>query len=107
MNDLPGEMPAILIVDDEPLVRQLLSDILSDEYRCQIADSAESAMSAIEERQFNLVISDINLGGMSGVELIPHIRELSPDTVVMMISGAATLDTAVEAMRTGSFDYLK
>ncbi len=99
--------PSILIVDDEPLVRQILFDVMSDEFSCEAVGSAEEALAAFESRSFELVISDINLGGMSGVELIPRIKEISPDTVVMMISGDGTMDSAIASMREGAFDYLR
>src|SRR5688572_8845610 len=107
MNGLPVGKPAILVIDDDLAVRSLLYDLLSDDYYCETAASAEEGLSAVKEKRFNLVISDINLGGMSGVDMIPCIREVYPDTVVMMISGANTIDSAVDAMRVGSFDYLK
>lgn len=107
MNDLPLRSPTVLIVDDESAVRQLLADILSPEFNCKLAGSAEAALTMIEHFPFNLVISDINLGGMSGVELIPRIRETAPDTVVLMISGSGAIDSAIDAMRVGSFDYIR
>ena len=99
--------PSILIVDDEPLVRQILFDVLSDEFACVAVGSAEDALAAFASRSFELVISDINLGGMSGVELIPRIKKISPDTVVMMISGEGSMDSAIASMREGAFDYLR
>ena len=99
--------PSILIVDDEPLIRRILFDVLSDEFSCQAVGSAEEALAAFASRSFELVISDINLGGMSGVDLIPHIKKISPDTVVMMISGEGTMDSAIASMREGAFDYLR
>jgi diguanylate cyclase len=100
-------IPSILIVDDEEGVRNLLQDILCDEYGCVLAASAEEALEAFGSKQFGIVVSDINLGGMSGVEMIPHIHSRSPDTVVMMISGNLTIDAAIEAMRLGAFDYVR
>jgi diguanylate cyclase (GGDEF)-like protein len=107
MTNKNNQKPNILIVDDEPLVRNLLSDILSDSSDCAMAESAEHALSMLGEKTFNLVISDINLGGMTGIELIPEIFASSPDTVVMMISGNQTIDSAIEAIRVGAFDFIK
>ena len=101
------EIPAILIVDDEPHVLQLLTDILSTRYKCVGVGSAEEALAAMNAERFNIVVSDINLGGLSGVEMIPHVHELAPDTVVMMISGDLSLDSPIQAMRKGAFDYLQ
>ncbi len=97
----------ILIVDDEPSVRDLLFAILSEKYTCTGAASAEQALSFLEHETFDLVISDINMGGMSGIELISRAVASSPDTVVMMISGNQTIDSPIEAIRSGAFDYLR
>src|SRR5688500_6396018 len=106
MNDTTETKPQILIVDDESSIRDLLAQMLADEYHCVTSESAEAAILECEARKFELVISDINLGGMTGVEMVPRIKSLSPDTVVMMISGANSVDTAIDAMRVGVFDYL-
>ncbi len=58
------------------------------------------------EVEFQLVISDITMPGMSGLEMIPHVKELSPNTVVVMISGMQTVESAIGALRLGAFDYL-
>ena len=107
MSSHTSPNPSILIVDDEPPVRQLLTNMLAGRCTCIDAGSAEEALSALRSQQFALVISDINLGGMSGVEMIPHVHEASPDTVVMMISGNVTMDSPIDALRKGAFDYLQ
>ncbi len=96
----------ILIIDDEPLIRNLIEEILKDEYSCKTAGSAEEALNILQTHKFNLVLTDINLGGMSGIELIPHIQASAPDTVIMMISGEKTIENAISAMRLGAFDYI-
>ena len=97
----------ILVVDDEPLVRNLLKDLLSDKYVCATADSAESALSMLKKIQFNLVISDINLGTTNGIDMIPEVFNAAPETVVMMVSGNQSIDNVIEALRVGAFDYIK
>ena len=97
----------ILIVDDETSVRNLLCSILEDKYRCTSVGSAEEALSCLASDTFDLVISDQNMGGMSGIELTARVVASSPDTVVMMISGNQTIDTPIEAIRSGAFDYIK
>src|SRR5437764_9721594 len=97
----------ILIVDDEPSIRHLLHSILCDDYTCTLAESAETALSRLENETFDVIISDINMGGMSGIELISHVVKSSPDTVVMVISGNQTIDSPIEAIRRGAFDYVK
>ena len=98
--------PAILIIDDDEQVRNLLKEILSDGNDCALAGSAEDALALLSTRSFNLVICDINMGGISGLELVPRVLEQTPDTVVVMISGQQTIDVAIESMRAGAFDYI-
>jgi putative nucleotidyltransferase with HDIG domain len=98
--------PRILIVDDEVEITEILADLLSEEYECTRAGSAEEALSRLQESEFQLVISDITMPGMSGLDMIPHVKEFSPDTVVVMISGMQTVESAIGALRLGAFDYL-
>ena len=98
--------PRILIVDDEVEITEILADLLSDDYECLRAASAEEALARLTENEFQLVISDITMPGMSGLDMIPHVKELSPDTVVVMISGMQTVESAIGALRLGAFDYL-
>jgi response regulator RpfG family c-di-GMP phosphodiesterase len=96
----------VLVVDDEPDIRDILFDLLSFDYDCTTVSSAEEAIDRLSAQKIDLVISDITMGGMSGLEMIPHILRLSPETVVVMISGMQTIESAIEALRTGAFDYI-
>ena len=98
--------PRILIVDDEVEITEILADLLSEDYECLKAGSAEDALARLRESEFQLVISDITMPGMSGLEMIPHVKKLSPETVVVMISGMQTVESAIGALRLGAFDYL-
>lgn len=98
--------PTILIIDDEEQIRSLLVDLLGSTYQCSDAGSAEEALTALSRETFDLVISDIDMGGMSGLELVPRVHSLSPDTVVVMISGNHDIEFAIRAMRVGAFDYI-
>lgn len=98
--------PRIMIVDDEVEITEILADLLSEDYDCVRAGSAEQALSLLRQSQFQLVISDITMPGMSGLEMIPHVKEQSPETVVVMISGMQTVESAIGALRLGAFDYL-
>jgi len=98
--------PRILIVDDEVEITEILADLLSDDHDCLKAGSAEQALVLLRQNEFQLVISDITMPGMSGLEMIPHVKKLSPDTVVVMISGMQTVESAIGALRLGAFDYL-
>src|SRR5438270_8907116 len=98
--------PRLLIVDDEPEVRGVLCDLLSYSYDCAEAASAEEALAKLREQEYDLVISDITMSGMSGLEMIPHVKAISPDTGIVMISGMQTIESAINALRLGAFDYL-
>ena len=96
----------ILIVDDEHEITEILSDLLSVDYDCQKAGSAEDALARLAGSDFQLVISDITMPGMSGLEMLPFVNRISPKTVVIMISGMQTVESAIGALRSGAFDYL-
>lgn len=96
----------ILIVDDEPLIREALCQFLSETYQCALAASAEEALAKIEEEKFGVVISDINMPGMSGLEMISQIPAKSPFTSVIVITGQQVVDDAIQALRAGAFDYI-
>src|SRR6185369_11323006 len=106
-NQMPTPpSPRILIVDDEAEITEILADLLSGDYECLRAGSAEQALAHLREHQlradqFQLVISDITMPGMSGLEMIPHVKEISPETVVVMISGMQTVESAIGALRLG------
>ncbi len=96
----------ILIADDEPGIRTLLHQFLCESYDCTCVSSAEEALALIRSEQFDLVLSDIQMGGISGLEMLPRVLELTPGTSVVMISGEQTIDSAIQAMRAGAFDYI-
>jgi diguanylate cyclase (GGDEF)-like protein len=100
------QKPKVLIIDDEEQIRHLLIDVLGSGYDCSDAGSAEEALAALSENTFDLVISDIDMGAMSGLELVPRVHSLSPDTVVVMVSGNQDIGFAIEALRVGAFDYI-
>ena len=96
----------LLVADDDLAVRSVLTDFLSADYECEAVGSAEGALELLESGEYQIVLSDISMEGMSGLELIPRVRDLSPDTLVIMVSGSQDIETAVEALRAGAFDYI-
>ncbi|MBV9926013.1 MAG: response regulator [Acidobacteria bacterium] len=106
MSKTLGTRARILVADDEPEIRHVLCDLLSPLYGCEAVGSAEEALERLRDAGYDLVISDIMMGGMSGLELIPRVKELAPDTVVIMISGVQTVESAINALRAGAFDYV-
>ena len=96
----------ILIVDDEPQIRGILRELFSEDHKCVEAASAEESLDLLRTEQFDLILTDIVMGGMSGLEMVAQARELAPETVVIMISAEQTISNAIEAMRAGAFDYI-
>ena len=100
-------LPPILVVDDEKNMRLTLRSVLSDEgYRVEVVESAEDALEALEQKEFLMVITDAQLGGMSGYELLPKIQQRWPQLPTLMITAYATPKLAVEAIKSGAMDYL-
>jgi DNA-binding response OmpR family regulator len=96
-----------LIVDDEQNILLFLSEALEDEgYKITTKGSGKEAVSIIEHENFDLVLVDLKLHDIDGLEVTREVKKHSPDTVVIMLTGHGSLDTAVEAMRFGVFDYL-
>lgn len=96
----------VLIVDDDEQIRNLLRELLCADHKCVVAGSVDEALAILQTVSFDLVLSDINLGPGSGLSLVPRILELAPETVVIMISGQQAIESAIEAMRVGAFDYI-
>jgi response regulator RpfG family c-di-GMP phosphodiesterase len=101
-----GRRARVLVADDEPEIRDVLVDLLSPAYECVAVGSAEEALLCLHSGGYDLVISDIMMGGMSGIEMIPHVLKMSSDIVVIMISGVQTVESAINALRAGAFDYV-
>ena len=98
---------AILVVDDEESLREVISRKLQSEgYECVRASSGEEALKALAKRSFDLVLSDIRMPGMSGMDLLTQIRSEHADMAVMMLTAVSSMETAVEAMKIGAYDYV-
>ena len=96
----------VLIIDDEPNILSILYSLLCDQYECKTATSAAEALEYLKQDSYELVLSDIMMPGMSGLELLEEISRLGGDTVVVLISGNLSIQSAIEAMRRGAFDYV-
>lgn len=100
-------MSSILIVDDDQSMREFLEILLTREgYQVSLAGSGEEACRILGREVFDLVISDIRMKDIDGLEVLRKTKQISPETMVVMISAFATAETAVEAMREGAYDYV-
>ncbi len=101
------ESVKILVVDDDASIRNMLVIVLKEEnYEVIAADSSESALKQLKSGGFDLVISDIKMPGISGIELLKKIKVINPDVPVIMITAFASANDAVEAMKLGAEDYI-
>jgi len=97
----------ILVVDDEPLIRESLYEILRIEgYSVRMASNGEEAMALINEKNFDIVVTDFKLPKKNGLELLVSIKKNFPKTEVILITGYGSIESAVEAMKLGAFDYI-
>jgi DNA-binding NtrC family response regulator len=102
-------MPKILIIEDEAAIRRVLVKILSEENKSYQVDEAEDGLIGIEmikKDDFDLILCDIKMPKMDGVEVLEAVKKLKPEIPIVMISGHGDLDTAVNTMRLGAFDYI-
>jgi DNA-binding NtrC family response regulator len=99
-------MAAILIVDDDEAVRDVLYDLFSDGHLCHVAATAEQALTFIDDQPYDVVLTDISMPGLSGLELLGHLRQARPGTPVIVISGIGDRTHAEGLIRLGAFDFL-
>lgn len=98
---------SILVVDDEESIRTALSRKLEDEqYRCVLAASGEEALTEASKQVFDIVLLDVKMPGLTGIDVLPEIIRAYPDTVVIMATGVVDLQTAVDALNLGACDYV-
>ncbi len=97
----------ILIVDDERALREELAEFFHDQNLCcAIAGDAEQALELVREQDFDIVLTDIRMPGIDGIEFVWQLRDMAPETLVLMITAHPSVDTAVSAMRLGVIDYV-
>jgi putative nucleotidyltransferase with HDIG domain len=96
----------ILIIDDEPNVLSVLYSLFSDTHECKTASCAAEALELFKEEPFDLILSDIMMPGMSGLELLEIIKKYEDSPTVIFISGNLNIQSAIDAMRRGAYDYV-
>jgi DNA-binding response OmpR family regulator len=105
--DSVNENSHVLVVDDEGAIRYSVSKTLQRVgYNVNEAASGEEALDIMKKQRYDVVLTDIRMPGLTGVELLRKIKEIAPDAIVILMTGYASLGTAVEALRLGAHDYL-
>ena len=99
--------PSILVVDDEPLTLDLIVEGLQEEgYTVDVASSGQEAISKAREQFYDIVLTDLVMPGMSGMDVLAHFNKNHQETIIIVLTGYGTIETAVNAMKYGAFDYL-
>jgi len=98
--------PRILICDDEMGTRESLRMILKDKYELLFAEDGQQALDRLAEEQVDLVLIDINMPRLSGIEALRRMKEIDDRVEVLVITGFGSLDTAIQAMKYGAYDYI-
>lgn len=99
-------MAAILLVDDDDAIRDTLYELFSAEHLCHAASTAEMALAFIQEQTYDVILTDISMPGLSGLELLGLLRQSQPDTPVIVVTGISDRSHAEGLIRLGAFDYI-
>lgn len=100
-------MPGILVVDDQEGMRKSLAILLRKEGYCvDEAESGENAIKVLEDKQFDLIVTDLKMSPITGIDVLRYVKEKSPQTEVIIMTAYGTVDSAVTAMKMGAFDYI-
>ena len=106
MSAGPNVRARVIVVDDDRLIREMVEDAIGDRASVECCDSSESALEALHREPADLIVSDLTMPGLSGIELLEEIRRTYPATDFVLLTGDATIESAVGALRMGAADYL-
>ena len=107
MSQLLDDRPRVLVVDDEKVIRDMLAEFLGMEgYDVRTAEDGLAAVTELKKEQFDLVLSDLKMPRMGGIALLEEIAKTSPDALTVIMTGFGTVETAIDAMKRGAYDYV-
>src|SRR5579871_5652911 len=107
LSSAPDERPRVLIVDDEKFIRDILADFLGMEgYIVRTAEDGAAALHELGNAHYDLIISDLKMPRMGGIELLEAIGTAAPHALTVIMTGFGTVETAIDAMKRGAYDYI-
>src|SRR5215212_4986222 len=99
-------MAAILVVDDDEAIRDMLYELFEENHRCHVAETAKQALSFLETEHYDVILTDISMPGLSGLELLGYVRQSQPETPVIVITGIQDQEHAQGLLKLGAFHCL-
>src|SRR5688500_18153994 len=106
-SGFPEDRPRVLVVDDEKFIRDIIADFLGMEgYVVRTADDGSSAIAELSRARYDMVISDLKMPRMGGLELLKEVARTHPETLTVIMTGFGTVETAIDAMKQGAYDYI-
>ena len=99
-------MSEILVVDDDDIIRETLCELFSQDHNCHSADTAEAALAKLEAQAFDVVLTDVSMPGLSGLDLLNRVVQLYPGTPVIIVSGLSDQEQAQNLIGRGAFEYV-
>lgn len=107
MDSNPTDLPRILVVDDEKVIREILADFLSMEgFQVRTAEDGAAALTELSRHSVDLVLSDLKMPNMGGIELLEQVSKTFPNVITVIMTGFGTVETAIDAMKRGAYDYI-
>lgn len=106
---IKGESYKVLVVDDDKSTREAIEDFLQHQNQnlaIKTASDGNTALDLVKAENFDIIITDLKMPGMDGLEVLRSVKEIEPDAVVILVTGYATVETAIEAMKHGAYDYI-
>jgi putative nucleotidyltransferase with HDIG domain len=106
-SSIISDQPRVLVVDDEKFIRDILADFLTMEgYMVRTAENGRQAVTELSRSPFDLVLTDLKMPQMGGLELLKHVAELQPEALTVIMTGFGTVETAIDSMKHGAYDYI-
>ncbi len=104
---IKGESYKVLVVEDDKVTRETIEDFLQHQnLSIKTASDGCTALDLVKDEKFDIIITDLKMSGMNGIDILRAVKEIEPDVIVIFVTGYATVETAIEAMRQGAYDYV-